>query len=218
MGSAIQNVLKSDTLLLNVAIVPPDNVAITAIELSKEAQNLGGLFLIDNITKFSHMTLYMARFHRSELDSVHGALLRLRTSLRQQAIKHTGYFVTPGNYYEISYARSPALLSTHEAITQALSEFRFSPGHPVIEKYFGRYSSKQEQNAKRWGYDLVGEMYRPHVTLTHFPVPPERGNLPTVRADLSFTATEIGLFEADEVGAARKWIARMDLVGLATRP
>jgi hypothetical protein len=62
-----------------------------------------------------------------------------------------------------------------------------------------------------------GEMYRPHVTVTHFPVPPERSNLPTVQDDLSFTATGTGLFEANEVGAARKWIERMDLVGLVTR-
>jgi hypothetical protein len=209
--SAIQDFRMSDTLLLNVAIIPPDKIAATVSELSKEAQALGGAFQIDNATRFAHLTLYMSRFRPCDMDSVKAAFLGLKTSLRQNIVEHTGYFVTSGNYYEVSYARTSALLSAHEIVTESIATFRFNPGSPVREAYFGRYSQEQAMNARLWGYDLAGDMYRPHVTLTHFPQRPKADSLPVAQADLSFTASRIGLFQADEMGAARELILAIDL-------
>lgn len=212
MNFANHDYLRASTQLLNVAIIPPHNVIAAAVELSSEARSIGGSFQIDNISRFAHLTLYMARIERSQLTAVRGAVQELATSLQQHVIKHTGYFVTPGSYYEISYARTPELLAVHTAITESVAPFRFSPGDPVVETYFGKYSHSQALNAKEWGYDLAGELYRPHITLTHFPEQLRRDELPTSRADLSFTATQIGLFEADHMGAARKLTATIDLL------
>ena len=198
-------------MLLNVAIIPPEKVAAAAARLSKEAQDLGGSFQIDNIERFAHITLYMARFRCSELDRVRLAFQELDASLRHHAIQHTGYFVTADGYYEISYARTAALLAAHEVVTKSVGAFRFSPGRPVREAYFGGYSRQQRLNAREWGYDLAGELYRPHVTLTRFPGGPDRESLPVAAGDLSFTAARIGLFEADQLGAARKLLGAIDL-------
>lgn len=211
MTSAIRDTQKPDTLLLNVAIIPPENIAAAASKLSREAQALGGSFQVDNADRFAHITLYMARFRRSELDRVRLAFQELDGSLHQHAIQHTGYFVTADGYYEVSYARTPALLAAQEIVTKSVGAFRFSPGSPVREAYFGRYSRQQQLNAREWGYDLAGELYRPHVTLTRFPGGPARESLPVAAGDLSFTAARIGLFEADQLGAARTLLGAIDL-------
>ncbi|MDR0342622.1 MAG: hypothetical protein LBI49_05785 [Nocardiopsaceae bacterium] len=153
----------------------------------------------------------MARFRCSELDRVRLAFQELDASLHQHAIQHTGYFVTADDYYEISYARTAALLAAHEVVMKSLGAFRFSPGSPVREAYFGRYSRQQRLNAREWGYDLAGELYRPHVTLTRFPRGPDRERLPVAAGDLSFTAARIGLFEADQLGAARNLLGAITL-------
>lgn len=159
------------------------------------------------------MTLYMARFRCSELDRVRRAFQELDGSLRQHAVQHTGYFLTADGYYEISYARTATLLAAQEIVTKSVGAFRFSPGRPVREAYFGRYSRQQRLNAREWGYDLAGQLYRPHVTLTRFPGGAVRETLPVAAGDLSFIAARIGLFEADRLGAARRLLGAIDLPG-----
>lgn len=212
MTAAILNTAApTNTLLLNVAIIPPEDISVAAVKLSRQAKAIGGSFQIDGVSRFAHMTLYMARFNSSEMSSVRHALLTLQPSLQAQNIQHSGYYVTAGSYYEISYARTSSLLALHEMIAKSLREFRYSPGNPVTESYFGSYSDEQRLNAKVWGYDLAGDLYRPHVTLTRFTVVPQKENIPKTQRDLSFTATKIGLFEADHMGAARRLIMPLNL-------
>lgn len=195
-----------DTLLLNVALLPPPDVVASVADLSERARALGGSFRVDNVVRFAHLTLYMARFEHLEAKLAHAALLTAAQTLDRHVVEHTGYFITHGNYYEVSYARTPALRGMHSVVTCALSPFRFSPGNPVTERYFGRYSHDQVLNAKECGYDLAGNIYRPHVTITHFREDHGSHGLPTADGSLSFVAKRIGLFEADEMGAARRLI------------
>lgn len=214
MENTIENPAPSETLLLNLAIIPPGPVASIALDLSSQALSKGGIFCLDGATRFAHMTLYMARFHRHQVATVIAESARLLHGVSQQFMRHTGYFVTAGRYYEISYARTPDLMTMHEMVAYSLAPFRYSPGRPHREGYFGAYSEEQQVNAREWGYDLVGSMYRPHITITRFPeFANKRPELPKASNGLSFTASQIGIFEADELGAARRLITAFELVG-----
>ncbi len=160
------------------------------------------------------MTLFMARFHEEQIENVIEEVNHVTHGFRQQRATHTGYFVTPGSYYEISYERTPGLIGLHETVISQVSRYRYSPGNPYREQYFGVYSQGQKANAAAWGYDLANALYRPHITLTRFSeVPDESTELPTAMDDLSFTITRIGLFKADNLGAARELIKAVDLRG-----
>jgi hypothetical protein len=153
----------------------------------------------------------MARFTHAAVDSACAALSNLVTGPGGVRLRQAGYYVTPGNYYEISYERSPELLRIHGDVTNALQNFRFSPDMPVVEDYFGRYSDEQEANVRKSGYDLMCDLYRPHITITRFDHQRDLTSLPTVNEDLSFVATRVGLFQADALGAARRLITTFDL-------
>jgi hypothetical protein len=214
MKNAIENPGLSETLLLNLAIIPPDPVASVAHDLSSQALPKGGIFCLDGVTRFAHMTLYMARFHQHQVTTLIAESNRLVYRIRRQFIQHVGYFVTAGRYYEVSYARTPDLLAMHEVVAHLLAPFRYSPGRPHREKYFGAYSKEQQVNAREWGYDLVGSLYRPHITITRFSESTNKGpKLPKASNSLSFMASQIGLFEADDLGAARRLITTIELVG-----
>lgn len=187
-------------------------VGLGALAASTAGIAAGLTAALAGLVPFAHLTLYMARFKRSEIGYVYDTFTSLRTLLRRQFVVHSGYVVTTGNYYEISYARTPALMTSHEMVKKSLSACRYSSGSPVTENYFGIYSDGQRINAKEWGYDLVGTLYRPHVTLTRFRSAPESEALPRAQSDLSFMATRVGLFEADDSGAARQLVAAVDLV------
>jgi hypothetical protein len=213
MEATVESPSVPETLLLNIAITPSDYVALAALDLSKQTLPQGGLFCLDDISRFPHITLYMARFHKDRVNNVIAESKHLASEFRQQLLKHVGYFVTPGGYYEISYERTPSLLAMHEATTQRLAPFRYNPGSPHREEYFGAYSNEQRISATKWGYDLVGSLYRPHITITRFPEGfGKLRRLPRAPSSLSFTATKIRLFEADNLGAARRPITTVELV------
>jgi hypothetical protein len=211
----VQHEFDPETLLLNVAVIPPDNVANESIALSRRAKSLGGLFELDRATRLPHLTIYMARFSHSKVDAVRRMLSTIIPTFEEQTVNHTGYYLTPNRYYEISYARTPGLVLAQANITKKLCELRHSPGNPVIENYFGEYKGKTKNSVERWGYDLVGNLYRPHLTLTRFSTEPQAvvapASLPKSLNDLSFTLSTVGLFRADSMGSARELISEWKL-------
>jgi len=204
----------SETLLLNVAIIPSAQVTTAAIELSRAASMLGGLFELDERSHRPHLTIYMARFARSQVDTIHSILTSFIPSTETQLLRHAGYHLTPLGYYEISYERTPQLIALHQNMTRELYGLRFSPGNPVVEDYFGEYTGATKFNAERWGYDLVGELYRPHITLTRFAAGMRTGqstSLPRWPIDLSFPFEAVGLFRADRMGSVGEVISVFEL-------
>lgn len=189
-----------ETTLLNVAIVPPTPTATEVERLSAALRAHGGLFRIDGRQKLAHLTLYMARFANSNIEAAMAATATFAKEHRACALDHTGYHQTQGNYYEVSYARSEGVLRLHQSAADSLLPLRYSPGRPLVEDFFAPYSTGQRAQAERSGYDLAGDLYRPHITITRFAEPPAHA-LPSPGIDLSFSATTVGLFRADNLGA-----------------
>jgi len=209
-----QQSVDSESLLLNVAIIPPDRVSREAIDLSSKTHALGGIFELDRATRFPHMTIYMARFPRSAVNAAQKELSNLVPSLKEEILEHSGYYVTPIKYYEISYRKTPGLEKLQEMIARKLRGLRYAPENPEIENYFGDYTGDTKENVEKWGYDLFGSLYRPHVTLTRLPSETRidsLGQLPRSLDDLSFSLSGIGLFQADDMGAARELITKWKL-------
>ena len=199
--------LDAATFLCNVSVIPTSDVSNVVTDLSRRS---AGLFEIDNIERHAHATLYMARFRREDAEELFLRIKKVVAEIEPIRLVHDGYFVTPGNYYEVSYRRERQLLTVHDRITRAARSLRYAEDSPIVEDYYGPYSAEQRANVRRHGYDLAGALYRPHVTITRFPVPPT-GELPVASTDLSFTASTIGVFQADRLGAARKLIQAFDL-------
>jgi hypothetical protein len=211
---ALRHELDSDTLLLNLAVIPPDDVAAAAITLSQRTARLGGLFELDGKSRHAHLTLYMARFLRSSIEDVQSAICKMLPSIERQRVTHSGYELTPQGYYEISYAKTLELRGLHDRATLELHTIRYRRAEPIIEDYFGEYRGRVRSNVETWGYDLANELYRPHITLTRFvdsgrAVQP--ASLPRPRGDLSFTLEQLGLFCADSLGTARGMLSRFSL-------
>lgn len=149
--------------------------------------------------KFPHMTLYMARFHNDDIPKIIEQTAAVIKESAPFKCEHTGYFMTPGRYYEASYKKSAQLMKLHEALIAQNSPFRINPGNPCVEDYFAPYSTQQKKNAEETGYDLAHELYRPHVTLTRYKQPVAS---PVHASDtVSFIASKIAVYKADDNGA-----------------
>jgi hypothetical protein len=195
------------TLLINVAVIPPSTIVDELAALSVELRDRGGRYALNGTSHRAHLTVYMARFHRTSVARIRAMFLDVGSAVGPGRMVHSGYHLTDGNYYEASYVRSADLMAAHRSMRDSLAPLRFSPGKPVVEDYFGPYTAAQKDNAERYGYDLAENLYRPHITITSFSERPAVP-LPTARADLSFAATQLGLFIADRTGAVGRELAR----------
>lgn len=192
-------------------MLPTAPVADQCIAISKTFDdNLVRFKLGDGL--FPHATVYMARFPQESIEVVKQKLIELASSLSPVQLKQSGYYLTEGDYVEVSYQRTAELLAFQDSIITALKDFRDSPGKPARESYYGPYADEQQQNAQETGYDLAYKLYRPHITLTRYKegyVPETFPQFPA--ANLSFTLPKIALYKADENGAIFEEITTLNL-------
>lgn len=191
-----------ESTILNVCIIPTVEVSNQCLQLSQSLKSGGTIFALDGITKFAHMTVYMARFANSEF--AHVIQTARQTLLHNDTFlcEHTGYFMTSGRYLEASYRKSARLMALHERLVSSLSRYRLNPGNPFEEGYFTPYTEEQQRSAKETGYDLAYGLYRPHITLTRY----HEDQLPETfpgfaPAKLSFMLRKICVYKADDNGA-----------------
>ena len=151
---------------------------------------------------FPHMTVYMARFADCDIEKVAEATEIALGQAEVFTCEHTGYFMTEGRYLEVSYRKSANFLKLHERLITHIADLRINPGRPFNESYFAPYNAEQQKYAQETGYDLVRNLYRPHVTLTRY----QEGQVPKTfpalpAADLSFDLRKVCIYKADDNGA-----------------
>ena len=83
-----------NSVILNVHVTPDDRVAAQYVEISQSLKSDGTMFVLDGISKFPHMTVFMARFSVDQIPNVIKALEDALKNTKGFACKHTGYFMT----------------------------------------------------------------------------------------------------------------------------
>ena len=198
----------ADSTILNVCVIPTTEVAEECVKLSQSLESENTLFVLDGISKFAHMTVFMARFPNSKIADVVAAAKEVAGQSKSFVCEHVGYFLTAGRYIEASYRRSTEFILLHENFIRDLKEHRINPGDPFEELYFAPYTPDQQKNAEKTGYDLAYHLHRPHITLTRY----KEEGVPNVfpgfaPAALSFPLSSIGVYKADDNGAVYEKLA-----------
>src|SRR3989344_4512276 len=191
-----------DSVIINVCIIPPQDVGDTCVTLSQSLKSDSTMFVLDGKSKFAHMTEFMERFASGAVSNVLEATEKALENAKSFLCEHTGYFMTAGRYLEASYRKSKEFMSLHELLIDSLKDCRINPNNPFEEGYFTPYTKEQQQNAKETGYDLAHNLYRPHITLTRY----KEGEVPKMfpafaSAELSFQLSRVCAYKADDNGA-----------------
>ncbi len=198
----MEKTLPENSVLINVCIIPPEEVGKQCVAMSQSLKSDTTLFVLDGKTRFAHMTVYMARFANAQIAKVLETTENILKDVKGFYVEHDGYFMTAGRYLEVSYQKSEELMDLHKLLINNLKEYRINPGNPFEEGYFTPYTKEQQNNAKETGYDLAHTLYRPHVTLTRYQekkLPKTAPILPST--ELSFQANKICIYKADDNGA-----------------
>jgi hypothetical protein len=158
----------------DVVLLPPPAVGRHAVSVSESLLVEGTEFTLGEELRCPHISLYMANFRPEDLPEVTKRLAALAANsaaLPLAALRY-GHNRDEG-MFEVFYPRTPAIELLQQEIINALNPLRQGLRHrdPVgrlLAEWIDRTSPEARRNLERYGYDEVGGLFEPHITLTRF--------------------------------------------------
>jgi len=213
----------SEHLRLNIAIIPPEKVAIAAIELSQELSKLGkASFILDRRNFHPHVTCYSPEFPVKNLGKIAARLEALAKEYRAFENKLEGFvptLVDPGGV-EVKLKKLKEIDELHRKIVKELNPLR--EGHLREEYRRPDYplnfpEDKRElmtKIMKEVGYPRVLDAYNPHLSITRFENPEiaEKAIEKTEWKINSMRVEKIGIFTMGDYGTCKKLLNEFSLL------
>jgi hypothetical protein len=195
----------------DIVLLPSDDLAQKAVKASQQLQSFGALFQLNTETgPFPHTSLYMTQLKAEDLDKAKELLAAIAARTPIFFLKANDYFQEEG-YIDPNYERTDDLANLQMAVVNAINPIRDG----MREKDKARLSQTTglvRENLEKYGYRGVGELFRPHMTLTRF-TDGKKVDTSTLSDPNEFSGqfVKIGLFEMGDNGTCVRKIAEFDL-------
>jgi hypothetical protein len=155
-----------DSLACNIALIPDPAIVHSAIATSKRLEQHGGLFILDNMEFFPHVSLYMTQLKVADVDMAGELLAAIAAQTRVIHAIAVRYAQEEG-FIDAEYVRSPQLVALQERVLTAINPIRDGL-REKDQRRLERAKGVARTNLEQYGYRGVGELFRPHLTFTRF--------------------------------------------------
>ncbi|GES15854.1 hypothetical protein Amac_094520 [Acrocarpospora macrocephala] len=183
-----------DLPVYDAVLLPPEAVNAGSIRLSEWcASQTPAEFTLKAGELYPHISLYMANFTPADLDSARDELRLISKSMPEIPLAADHFSGNDQGMFELFYRKTEAVTRLQESIIERLNPLRTGlrlrdPVGRVLADHRLSAPPTARANLDRYGYDEIGDLFRPHITMTRFR---ERGH--QIAADLlpppeSFTA------------------------------
>lgn len=205
-----------NSLPCDVVLLPSADLASRAIKASNLiTQKYDSFFTLEDGKYYPHMSLYMFQLTEVDISKIEAALADIAKSSNAITAKATTYRLGEGfgvGYVDPEYEVSSELSNLQNRVIEAVNPLRAGMRESDIRKMQDAKGLKLE-NLQKYGYPAIGELFRPHITLTrtkeHKPEVLEL--LPKDVSEFSGLFDRIGLFEMGENGTCVRKIAAFQL-------
>lgn len=203
------------TIPCDLVLLPKNEQAQQAARLSRLLSSQGSLLTLDNENFFAHASLYMFQMSVDSQDDCIAALQRLAKQSKVQQITQDGYFYQNSGfgkgYVDIAFVGNKEVDSLQERVVDTFNSLRSGMRESDKMKMTDATGIKLE-NLRKYGYPAIGDLFRPHITLTKFPVEIEP-DLSVLPSSTIFTGEfdRLGLFEMGQNGTCVRKIAEFSL-------
>lgn len=187
----------------DIVLLPEEPLAEKAISASKKLAQFGGLFLLEDGKRYPHMSLYMFEINTDNIAKVEDALRQIAGRFSVVKAKADKYNLGQGysiGYIDPEYAASDELHAIQDAVVEAVNPIRTGMRNKDVAKMEDA-TGVQLQNFQKYGYPSIGELFRPHITLTRFDdyKPEALEVLPDI-SEFNGNFDRLGLFEMGDNG------------------
>ncbi len=193
-----------DSIPCNLVLLPDQRLTDKAINLSRELARFDSYFVLEEGKRFAHISLYKFQLKAEDIPKVDEALASIARSVSPLQLKARTYSYEHDGYHfiDVEYEKTAELLGLQKSVIEAVNPLREGMREKDKERMLSAEGLSLE-NYQKYGYNLVGELFRPHISLTRLKT--EDHDVSKVLDDLhdfdgSFVA--LGLFETGDHGTA----------------
>ncbi|MET9342126.1 hypothetical protein ACWDLG_40870 [Nonomuraea sp. NPDC003727] len=215
-----------DLPVYDVVLLPPADVAAAAVRLSEQcAEAAPAEFVLAEERVYPHLSLFMATFAPEQCAAAVRLLGDISARTTMIPLRGDHFAGNEHGMFELFYEKTAAVTTLQEDILATVAPLRTGwrrrdPVGRVLADYRRTAPAAARDNLERYGYDEVGALFRPHITLTRFQKPGQGvapALLPPAR---SFTAAfdTLALCVMGEHGTCTEVVARFALAGEAVGP
>lgn len=205
-----------NTIPCDLVLLPHSDLANKAIEASNTLSKFGSIFTLKIGEYYPHMSLYMFQLDVADIAKVEAIMQEVADSTPVVQAKATKYSLGQGfgvGYVDPEYRVTDELAAIQNRIVAALNPVRAGMRESDINKMQDATGLKLE-NLQKYGYPTIGELFRPHVTLTRLDShkPEVLDVLPDIQ-EFSGVFDRIGLFEMGANGTCIRQIVEVPFKG-----
>lgn len=189
----------SQTIPCDIVLLPAPDQAELAASASQQLSPQGSLFTLNNRDFYAHASLYMFQMNTNNQEECIAALRQLAGQTAQEQLEQDGYFYQDSGhgkgYVDVAFKRNDTVDALQERVITTFNSLRAGMRESDKAKMLDATGLKLE-NLQKYGYPAVGALFRPHITLTKFPIDitPDLSGLP-VSEGFSGIFDRLGLFE-----------------------
>lgn len=194
----------------NVVLLPKPELSQKAIDLSAQLQTHGSFFTLKDGAFFPHISLYMLQLKIADYGKVKELVGNISRSYKPFHLTAYKYDQNKG-FIDAEYEKTTELIQLQEQIIDALNPIRDGMREKDIQR-MQEASGIKRKYFEEYGYPNVGELFRPHLTITRF-TDEELKNTARLPSPNVFSGVydKVGFFESGENGTCIRLIADFSL-------
>lgn len=199
-----------DSVDCDVVLLPDEKLASKTIAASKKLASLDTFFTLEKNKCHPHVSVYMLRVKIEEIPKVEKTLSEIAIAQPVFNLIATKYHQSH-NYFDAEYQKTNQLSKLQEEIVEVLNSLR-DGWLEHVKPQVAKSSGLARQNFEKYGWNTVGELWRPHLTLTRFTneQPDAESFLPPV-ASFGGRFDKLALVEMGSDQVAKRKIAEFQL-------
>lgn len=200
----------------DIVLLPNPLLAKLAISTSQELERFDSLFTLEDGKFFPHVSLYMCQLSLKSIPRIEEQLSAISHSMSALQLEAYRYDHSKC-YIDAEYKKFPELVGIQEGVIKAVNPIR----EGMREKDVDRMKEAEGlalKNFQDYGYKYIGELFRPHLTLTRL----KAENLKSIEelddvSRFSGVFLKLGLFEMGDNGTAVRKLAEFELGSSSVR-
>lgn len=199
-----------DSIPVDIVLLPSPELAQKAVQASQALKPHQPLFTLSSAGPFPHVSLYMTQLKVADIDTANAIVAEIAARTHAFDLSAVRY-VQQAGFLDPDYGRTGRLAALQMTVVDAINPIRDG----VRAKEQARLATATgaaRANIEQYGYRSVGELFRPHMTLTRFADSRaiDTNALPSPQ-HFSGQFTSLGLFEMGDNGTCARQIATFKL-------
>lgn len=155
-----------NSVSLNIAILPPDEIADQVIEMSQKINSVvGSRFILKQGKLFPHITVYQAHYPIKNIEKIKLICQKIISETRPFNITLEQIIITLETFLFWDCQKNENLQTLHQEAVDSANPLREGLILPHLVDITG-LTEEDRYDKETFGALLIGSRYRPHITIT----------------------------------------------------